>query len=76
MMKTNPEMNAKIVGILRTSDAPHCLYAAQRIEELEAIVDCQDAQLLIARTGLVMCGQSGFIEKIDQVESAKAAEGE
>lgn len=32
---TYPEMNAKIVGILRVSDSPVMLYAAQRIEELE-----------------------------------------
>ena len=35
-MTTNPEMNAEIVGILRTAASPHCLYAAERIEELEA----------------------------------------
>lgn len=34
-MNTYPEMNAKIVGILRASGDPTCLYAAQRIEELE-----------------------------------------
>ena len=32
---TYPEMNAKIVGILRISDSPDVLYAADRIEELE-----------------------------------------
>lgn len=32
---TYPEMNEKIVGILRISDDPMCQYAAQRIEELE-----------------------------------------
>jgi hypothetical protein len=34
-MNTYPEMNAKIVGLLRLSDNPECLYAAQRIEDLE-----------------------------------------
>lgn len=32
---TYPEMNRKVVGILRVSDSPVMLYAAQRIEELE-----------------------------------------
>ncbi len=34
-MNTNPEMNADIVGVLRTSGEPHCMYAAARIEELQ-----------------------------------------
>ena len=34
-MKTYPEMNAKIVDLLRMSENPRCLYAAARIEELE-----------------------------------------
>lgn len=33
---TYPEMNAKIVGILRIGDSQPDHYAAQRIEELEA----------------------------------------
>lgn len=37
-MKTNPEMNAEIVRILRVGEEPHLMYAALRIEELEAIV--------------------------------------
>lgn len=32
---TYPEMNEKIVSILRISDDPACLYAAQYIEELK-----------------------------------------
>jgi hypothetical protein len=35
MITTYPEMNAKIVGLLRVSDSPIMLYAALRIEELE-----------------------------------------
>lgn len=35
-MKTTPDMDAKIVGILRTSEEPHCQYAALLIEELQA----------------------------------------
>mgnify|MGYP000101804264 CR=1 FL=1 len=35
-MNTYPEMNEKIVGILKVSDEPHHLYAAQLIEELQA----------------------------------------
>ena len=35
-MKTYPAMNEQIVGILRMSDKPAVLYAAARIEELEA----------------------------------------
>lgn len=34
-MKTYPEMNVKIVDLLRMSENPRCLYAAARIEELE-----------------------------------------
>ena len=35
-MKTYSEMNVQIVGILRQSDNPASLYAAERIVELEA----------------------------------------
>ena len=35
-MQTYPEMNEKIIGILRISEDAHQWYAAQRIEELEA----------------------------------------
>ena len=35
-IKTYPEMNAKIVGLLELGDEPMPLYAAQRIRELEA----------------------------------------
>lgn len=34
-VKTYKEMNQKIKDILRIGDSPECLYAAQRIEELE-----------------------------------------
>ena len=34
-MNTYPEMNAKIIDLLRLSDDPKCLYAAERIEALE-----------------------------------------
>src|SRR3990172_3463620 len=34
--KTYPEMDRQIVGILRVSEDPSHLYAAQRIEDLEA----------------------------------------
>lgn len=34
-VKTYPEMNAQIKGLLRMSDEPMLLYAASRIEELE-----------------------------------------
>lgn len=34
-MPTTPEMNNKIVELLRVSDNTTCLYAADRIEELE-----------------------------------------
>lgn len=33
-MNLYPEMNEKIVGILKTGES-HCLYAAARIEQLE-----------------------------------------
>lgn len=39
MIKTYPEMNAKIVEYLRISDQGIDLYAAQRIEELESKVE-------------------------------------
>ena len=39
-IETYPEMNVKIVGLLRwVKDNPVMLYAAQRIEELEAEVE-------------------------------------
>lgn len=38
-MNTYPEMNEKIVGLLRMSDEPMNLYAAQRIEELDKELD-------------------------------------
>ncbi len=34
-MKTYPEMNQKIIDLLKMSDNPVSLYAAERIEELE-----------------------------------------
>lgn len=34
-MQTSPEMNEKIVAMLRLHDNPAVLYAAARIEELE-----------------------------------------
>lgn len=44
-MQTYPEMNGLIVGILRISDKPEVLYAAQRIEELEKELECLRSQL-------------------------------
>jgi len=38
-IKTYPKMNDNIVEILRYTDNPPMLYAAQRIEELEAEVE-------------------------------------
>ena len=39
-VKTYPEMNAQIVSMLRIDDEnPICLYAAKRIEELEAALN-------------------------------------
>jgi len=35
---TYPEMNQKIKDILRLGDDPMCLYAAERIEELETLL--------------------------------------
>jgi hypothetical protein len=34
-VKTYPEMDTKIIALLRMSENPRCLYAAARIEELE-----------------------------------------
>jgi len=34
-VQTYPEMNQKIVALLRQTGEPMCIYAAQRIEELE-----------------------------------------
>ena len=54
-IETYPEMNAKIVEILRTSESarigsprPSLLYAAQRIEELEQIAGIRGKCLEIA----------------------------
>ena len=49
---TYPEMNAKISGILRISDNPADLYAAQYIDELRAeneklLYRCKQAEELI-----------------------------
>ena len=62
-MTTYPEMNAQIVGLLRQSDDPSKLYAADRIEELEAKVALADE--LATSVGEVMifpfhsmCGDS------------------
>ncbi len=42
-----PEMNGEIIGILRQSAHPVCLYAARYIEDLRALLvealDCVDA---------------------------------
>lgn len=42
-VKTYPEMNKKIVGLLRISSEPIDLYAAQLIEELQAGKDPGEA---------------------------------
>ncbi len=47
-VKTYPDANAEIVGILRTGDSQVSQYAAARIEELEAIV----AKLLVTKDGV------------------------
>jgi len=54
-IETYPEMNTKIVDILRwDEDAPMLLYAAQRIEELEAEVEWLQTELE-SRTRLRQC---------------------
>jgi hypothetical protein len=45
VITTYPEMNAKIVGLLRLSDDPLKLYAAQRIEELKQMVELLKLEL-------------------------------
>lgn len=50
-----------------------CRDAIKEVERLQATVDRQAAQLLIARTGLAMSGQSRFVTKMDEVEAAEAA---
>lgn len=40
-VNTYPEMNRKIVALLRRCEDPMLLYAAQRIEELEQKVTCE-----------------------------------
>ena len=48
-IETYPEMDAKIVSILRTNgERVMTLYAAQRIEELERVADIRDECLRIA----------------------------
>ncbi len=44
-MQTYESMNQKIVGILRISDDPSTLYAAQRIEELETALAERDGEI-------------------------------
>lgn len=48
-VETNPEMNAKIVSLLRFSYNPTDHYAAQRIEELEAEVETTRRVVEVAR---------------------------
>jgi hypothetical protein len=45
IITTYPEMDAKIVAMLRISDQLPMLYAAQRIEELEGALAERDAAL-------------------------------
>jgi hypothetical protein len=55
-VNTYPEMNAKIIDLLRLSDDPKCLYAAERIEALEREnADLREAlrNLLLTRGALV-----------------------
>ena len=52
-VKTYPEMNHLIVGILRLRGSPIELYAAQRIEELEAEVIELQNKLSTVPSGLL-----------------------
>ena len=63
-MNTYPEMNAKITKLLRFSNDPKCLYAAERIEELEA----REGKLWEALQVLFEChSEGGFVEPNEDV---------
>lgn len=49
-----PEMDAKIVGILRAGENPSCLYAAALIEHIWAECDRKDAENAVLRKALEM----------------------
>ena len=64
-IETYPEMNAKIVGLLRwVKDNPVMLYAAQRIEELEAEVEglkgCDATIALLSHQMSAVCQRVGL----------------
>lgn len=75
-MKTYPEMNAKIVEILRiASDDPALLYVAQRIKELEQANIVRNECLKVAIEALywyghncpvLLCGKAG--KALDDIE--------
>ena len=55
-IKTYPEMNAQIVSLLRIADdSPACLYAAKRIEELEAALNLEQGEWLQSSDGVPTC---------------------
>lgn len=43
-MTTYPDMNRQIIDLLRLNGQPECLYAAARIEELEAELQRRDQE--------------------------------
>lgn len=56
-MKTYPEMNAKIVGLLKMKDDPVSLYAAARIEELETDIQYKAEALWEAESEVKRIGR-------------------
>lgn len=58
---TYPEMNEKIVGILRISDDPACLYAAQYIEELQKPVEERAKEYLRVKGRCPTCKRSSDV---------------
>ena len=75
-METYPEMNDQIVRLLREHDNPACLYAAQRIEELEAEVRklrCEHCGSHLMRyDGCSRCGAPICCEMCCQVATFEA----
>jgi len=56
-IKTHPALNKKIIGILRFGGRRTELYAAARIEELEAEVEQLHRNILLTRTETILAAE-------------------
>lgn len=58
---TYPEMNSKIVGLLRISENPTNIYAAQRIMELETKLAAAEHRAEVAERALAEAGHHAML---------------